>query len=80
MLRNLSELRLEPVLEHPVDAVEIDVHDRRDEERQELRQDQAADHRDTERLTQLGARSSPERDRKRAENRGKRRHHDRTEA
>ena len=37
MFRNLSELRLEPVLEHPVDAVEIDVHDRRDEERQELR-------------------------------------------
>ena len=40
MLRHLSELRLEPALEHAVDAVEIDVDDRRDEQRQQLRQAQ----------------------------------------
>ena len=77
---HLLELRFEPALEHAVDAVEIDVDDRRDVERQQLRQAQAADHRDAERLAQLGALAGAERDRQRAEDRRERRHHDRAEA
>ena len=61
-------------------AVEIEIDDRRDVQRQELRHAQAADHRDAERLAQLGAGAGAERDRQRAEDRGECRHHDRTEA
>ena len=53
-----------------VQAVEIKVDDRRDVEREQLREDQAADHRDTQRLAELGACAAAERDRQRAENRG----------
>src|SRR6516162_8419616 len=59
VLRHLSQLRLEPVLEHAVDAVEIDIDDRRDEKRQQLRQNEPADHGDAERLAQLGAGTLP---------------------
>ena len=41
---------------------------------------QPADHRDAQRLAQLGAGAGAERDRQRAHQRGKRRHHDRPEA
>src|SRR5262249_56788756 len=58
--RHLAQLRLEPVLEHAVDAVEIDIDDRRDEKRQQLRQNETADHGDAERLTQLAAGARPE--------------------
>src|SRR5262245_39104526 len=50
-LWQLAQLRLQPILEHAVDTVEIDVDDRRDVERQELRQQQPANHGDAERLT-----------------------------
>src|SRR5215472_9741718 len=52
---DLAQLRLEAQLEQAVDPVEVDVHDRRDEQRQQLRYAQAADDRDAERLAQLGA-------------------------
>ena len=58
----------------------VEIEHRRDEQRQRLRNDQAADHRDAQRLAQLGAGAGAEGDRQRAHHRGKRRHHDRAEA
>src|SRR4051794_33175133 len=49
------ELRLEPAPQPAVDAVEIDVDHRRDEQRQQLGHAEAADHGDAKRLTQFGA-------------------------
>ena len=47
--------RIETALEHAVDLVEIDVDDRRDVQREQLRHKQTADHCDAERLAQFGA-------------------------
>src|SRR5262249_30642877 len=77
-LLDFSELRLEATLQHPVEAVEIEVNHRRDVERQELRHHKTADHRHAERLAQFGARAGTQRDWQRAEDRGERGHHDRT--
>src|SRR6266850_3511573 len=76
MLLDLLQLRFEAAPEDAVDAVKIEVDDRRDVERQELRHAQAADHRDAERLAQLGAGAGAERDRQRAEDRREGGHHD----
>src|SRR5215470_16215285 len=56
-LFDFLELRLEPTLKQPVEAVEIEVDHRGDVERQQLRQHQAADDGDAKRLTQFGARA-----------------------
>src|ERR1700682_3407580 len=63
-----------------VEAVEIEIDHRRDVERQQLRQQKTAYHRDAQGLAQFGTRTRAERDRQRAEDRGERRHHDRPEA
>src|SRR4051812_45817759 len=65
-LARILELRFEPALEAAVDPVEVDVDHRRDEQRQQLRDAQAADHGDAERLTQLCAGSGADRDGQRA--------------
>src|SRR6516162_10648949 len=62
------------------EAFEIEVDDRRRVERQPLRDEQAADDRDAERPPKLRAGALSKRDRHRAEQRRKRRHHDRPEA
>src|SRR5262249_35552783 len=69
-LGGLAQLRLEPVLEHAVDAVEIDVDHRRDEQREQLRDAEPANHGDPQWLTQFSAGAGAERDRQRAEDRG----------
>src|SRR6185295_3021203 len=79
-LFDFLKLRLEPALDQPVEPVEIEVDDRGNVERQELRKHQAADHRNAERLAQFGTGAGAERDRQGAEDRGEGRHHDRTEA
>src|SRR5690348_16036940 len=43
-----------------LEAVEVEVDHGRREERQELREDQSADDRDAERMTELGARAGAE--------------------
>src|SRR2546429_288903 len=63
MLRQLAWLRLEPIFQHAVETVEVDVDDRRDIERQKLRQDEPADHGDADRLAQLGAGAGADRNR-----------------
>src|SRR3954463_12473089 len=55
MLLDLLQLWLEAALQDAVDAVEIEVDDRRDVEREQLRHAQAADDCDAERLGQFGA-------------------------
>src|SRR5438445_6560151 len=47
--------RLEATPEHEIDLVEVEIDHRSDVQRQELGYEQAADHRDTERLAQLRA-------------------------
>ena len=59
LLAGLPGLRLEPAAQPPVDAVEIDVNHGRDEQRQQLRDAEAADHGDAERLNQLGPAPAP---------------------
>ena len=49
--RNFFELRLKATLEHAIKAVEVDVDDRCDVERQQLRETQTADDCDAKRLT-----------------------------
>src|SRR5476649_2561217 len=61
-------------------AGHVGVDDRRQIQRDELRDDQAADDREPERLARLAARAVAERDRNRAEQRRHGRHHDRAEA
>ena len=59
--------------------LEVDVDDRRDEQRQKLREQKSADHRETERLPRVSAGAERERDRQAAHQRGHRGHHDRPE-
>jgi hypothetical protein len=61
-------------------AIEGEIDDRRREERQHLAEDQAADHRDAERMAQLRAHAPADHQRQRAQQRGHRRHHDRAES
>ena len=56
---------------------ESEVDHRRGVEREHLRNNEPADDRDAERLTQLRADPVSQRQRQRAEQRGHRRHHDR---
>src|ERR1700761_5461112 len=62
------------------DAVEPLIDHRRREQRQQLAEQQAADDRDAERMTQFGARASAEHQRQGAENGGHRRHQNGAEA
>src|SRR5437763_432678 len=59
---------------------DIDVVDRRNVERQQLRNEQSADDSQSERSPRFGAGSEPQRNRQRADERAHRRHHDRPEA
>ena len=59
--------------------VHVEINDRRRVQRQELREQQAADDRDAHRPAQFRAGAVFQRQRQRAEQRGHRRHHDRTE-
>ena len=65
---------------HTQEPVEPDVDNRSDEQRQQLRDHEAADHGDAERLAQFGTGAGADRDRQRAEQRAGRGHHDRAEA
>src|SRR6185437_3911227 len=65
--------------EEPADALEIDIDHRRDEQRQSLRDEEAADHGQAQRAAQLRAFAQSDRDRQPAHDRGHRRHHDRPE-
>jgi hypothetical protein len=69
-----------PRLHPSLDAIEREIDDRRGEERQRLGEDQAADHRDAERMADLGAHAPADHQRQRAEERRHRRHHDRAKA
>ena len=51
---DLVRLRCEAALQAAVDAVEIDVDHRRDEQRQQLRHAETADHGDTETMSSRG--------------------------
>ena len=76
-----SERRRRPAAGQPHrQAIEIEVDDRRREQREHLADDQAADDGDAERLAQFGAGAGTEHQRQRAEDRGHRGHHDRPEA
>jgi len=55
-------------------AVEIEVDHRRREEREELREDEPAHHRDAERVAKLGAHAPADHERQRAQHRLHRRH------
>ena len=62
-----------------LDVLHVDVEDRRDEERQRLREEQPAHDREPERPPRFRARAESQRDRQRAHQRRHRRHHDRAE-
>src|SRR6185437_3696923 len=72
--------RRSPPTEIRIEAVEIEVDDRRREQRQRLAEEQAADHGETKRPAQLRAGAGAEHERQAAEQRRRRRHHDRPEA
>src|SRR3982751_2771722 len=61
-------------------ALEVEVNDRRDVEREHLRKEQAADHRETERHARAAAGSEADGDRQAAHQRRHGGHHDRPEA
>src|SRR5439155_7679186 len=63
----------------PAEAVEIEVDDRRREQRQQLAQNETADDRDAKRMAQFRSGAGPEHQRQGAEHRRHRRHHDRAE-
>ena len=69
-----------PMREARAQIVEEDVDHRRGVQRQHLAEDQAADHRDAQRLAQLRADARAERQRNAAEQRRHGGHHDRPEA
>ena len=58
------------------EAVQVEINDRRGVERDELREQQAADNRDAQRAAQFGAGALLQRQRQRAEQRRHRGHHD----
>src|ERR1700722_8326357 len=62
------------------EAVKVDINHGRGVQRKNLAEQQAADHRDSEWTTQLGADSCAERERQATEQRGHGGHHDRAEA
>src|ERR1700734_3894922 len=62
------------------ESVEIEIDDRRGVQRQRLTNDQAADDRNSQWMTQFGAFPGAESQRQRAEQSGESRHHDRPEA
>jgi hypothetical protein len=64
--RQLFLRRIETTLENTVEPVEIGIDYRGDIERQQLGDAKPTDHRDTERLTQLGTCAGTERNRQRA--------------
>ena len=59
--------RFEAALQATIDAVEINIDHRRDEQRQQLRHAETADHGDAERLTQLRTGAGADRNRQGAE-------------
>src|SRR6266566_8565827 len=64
---DLLGLRFEASLQAAVDPVEINIDHRRDEQRQQLRHAETADHGDAERLTQLRTGAGTDCNRQRAE-------------
>ena len=60
-------------------AIEIEIDHRRDEQRDHLREQQAADHREAQRLAQFGTRAQAHGDGQRAHQRRRGGHHDRAE-
>src|SRR5258706_15436282 len=68
------------VPEPGLQALEVDVDDRRDVERQHLREQQAADHGEAERHARAAAGAEADRDRQAAHEGGAGGHHDRPEA
>ncbi len=66
-------------LARPEHLRHVGVDDGREVEREHLREDESADHREPERPARFAAGAEPGRDRQRAEQRRHRRHHDRAE-
>ena len=62
-----------------LELFEVEINHRRDEKRDELGNDQAADDDQSQRPARSAVGAEAERDRQRAENRGERRHQDRPE-